>query len=92
VRAVVVAKGGTSPTEQDIIDFSQDKLARYKQPRSVLFTNVLPRNATGKVPKSDLREKFDSVGVEDGQHEVGPGRGRSGRHVRAQAADGTGPR
>ena len=57
VRAVVVAKGGTSPTEQDIIDFTRDKLARHKQPRSVLFTDVLPRNAAGKVLKSDLREK-----------------------------------
>jgi fatty-acyl-CoA synthase len=92
VRAVVVAKDGTSPTEQDIIDFTQDKLARYKRPRSVLFTDVLPRNAAGKVLKPDLRENFDRVDVEDGQHQAAPGRARSGRRVRAQAADGAGPR
>ena len=57
VRAVVVVKDGTTLTEQDVIDFSQDKLARYKQPKSVVFVDVLPRNPAGKVLKFDLREK-----------------------------------
>ncbi len=57
VRAVVVPKDGVSLTEQDVIDFSQDKLARYKQPKSVVFVDVLPRNPAGKVLKFDLREK-----------------------------------
>ena len=57
VRAVVVPKDGVTLTEQDVIDFSQDKLARYKQPKSVVFIDVLPRNPAGKVLKFDLREK-----------------------------------
>jgi fatty-acyl-CoA synthase len=57
VRAVVVRKDGMSLTEQEVIDFSQDKLARYKQPKSVVFIDVLPRNPAGKVLKFDLREK-----------------------------------
>ena len=57
VRAVVVRKDGVSLTEQDVIEFSQDKLARYKQPKSVVFIDVLPRNPAGKVLKFDLREK-----------------------------------
>jgi acyl-CoA synthetase (AMP-forming)/AMP-acid ligase II len=40
-----------------VIDFSQDRLARYKPPRSVVFIDVLPRNPAGKVLKFDLREK-----------------------------------
>jgi acyl-CoA synthetase (AMP-forming)/AMP-acid ligase II len=57
VRAVVVPKEGVSLTEQDVIEFSKDKLARYKQPRSVVFIDVLPRNPAGKVLKFDLRER-----------------------------------
>jgi len=57
VRAVVVRKEGVPLTEQEVIDFSQDKLARYKQPKSVVFVDVLPRNPAGKVLKFDLREK-----------------------------------
>jgi acyl-CoA synthetase (AMP-forming)/AMP-acid ligase II len=56
VRAIVVPKDGASLTEQDVIEFSQDKLAGYKQPRSVVFIDVLPRNPAGKVLKFDLRE------------------------------------
>jgi len=58
VRAVVVVKEGASLTEQDVIAFAEGKLARFKQPKSVMFTDTLPRNPTGKVIKFELREKF----------------------------------
>jgi acyl-CoA synthetase (AMP-forming)/AMP-acid ligase II len=58
VRAVVVAKEGAALTEQGVIDFTEGKLARYKQPKSVTFTEALPRNPAGKVIKFELREKF----------------------------------
>ena len=58
VRAVVVVKEGESLTEQEVIDFTQDRLARYKQPKSVVFTDLLPRNPAGKVVKFELRERF----------------------------------
>ena len=64
VRAIVVLKDGVSLTEQDVIDFSQDKLARYKQPKSVVFVDVLPRNPAGKVLKFDLREQHGHPIVE----------------------------
>jgi fatty-acyl-CoA synthase len=69
VCAIVVAKPGTSPTEQDIKDFSKDKLARYKQPHTVVFTDVLPRNPAGKVLKFELRERFGGASVEQVQRE-----------------------
>ena len=64
VRAVVVPKEGASLTEQEIIEFSQDKLARYKQPKSVVFIDILPRNPAGKVLKFDLRERHGQPIVE----------------------------
>ena len=72
VRAIVVPKDGVSLTEQDVIDFTHDKLARYKQPKSVVFIRVLPRNPAGKVLKFDLRETHGQPIVEtksSAQHE-----------------------
>jgi acyl-CoA synthetase (AMP-forming)/AMP-acid ligase II len=64
VRAIVVPKDGVSLTEEEIIEFSHDKLARYKQPKSVVFIDVLPRNPAGKVLKFDLREQHGQPIVE----------------------------
>jgi fatty-acyl-CoA synthase len=58
VRAIVVVKPGASLSEQDVIVHTQGRLARFKQPRSVVFTDVLPRNPAGKVLKFELRERF----------------------------------
>ena len=65
VRAVVVVKEGETLTEADVIEFTQGKLARYKQPKSVKFTDMLPRNPAGKVIKFELREKFGQPMTED---------------------------
>ncbi|MFV2194942.1 acyl-CoA synthetase [Nocardiopsis sp. LOL_012] len=54
-RAVVVPKPGSSPTEAGILSHFEGRLARYKVPKSVVFANTLPRNATGKLRKADLR-------------------------------------
>ena len=43
-----------------VLDFCQEKLARYKIPKSVDFVDVLPRNAAGKVLKRELREKYQA--------------------------------
>ncbi len=37
----------------------KDNLARYKVPREIVFLDELPRNATGKVLKKDLKERDD---------------------------------
>ena len=45
-------------TEQALIDWTRDKLAGYKRPRSVDFLDALPRNASGKLLKRKLREPY----------------------------------
>jgi fatty-acyl-CoA synthase len=58
-RAVVVpADPGTPPTEDEIIAWCRERLASYKKPTSVVVTDALPRNATGKVVKPALRERY----------------------------------
>lgn len=59
-RAYVVRRPGSSLTEADVIAFARERLANYKAPRQVAFTEVLPRNASGKVLKNDLRSTVPS--------------------------------
>jgi acyl-CoA synthetase (AMP-forming)/AMP-acid ligase II len=54
LRAVVVLREGVSLTEDDIRSAVKQDLARYKVPRDVIFTDELPRTATGKVLKREL--------------------------------------
>jgi fatty-acyl-CoA synthase len=63
VRAIVVAKPGATPTAEAIIEYTQGRLARYKQPRSVVFIDALPRNPAGKVLKFELRDRVGHAEV-----------------------------
>jgi fatty-acyl-CoA synthase len=55
-KAFVVLKQGQEATEEEIIDFCKEHIARFKAPASVEFTE-LPKTSTGKVQKFVLREK-----------------------------------
>jgi fatty-acyl-CoA synthase len=55
-RAVVVLREGQQLTEAGLLAHLDGRLARYKIPRSVVFSPGLPRSAAGKVLKSRLRE------------------------------------
>src|SRR5207302_11077918 len=72
VRAVVVLKEGATHTEQEIIEFTQGRLARFKQPKSVVFATLLPRNPAGKVIKFELREKYGQPMSDDAVEEPAP--------------------
>lgn len=54
--AFVVASDGVTLDEKALHDFVREKLADYKVPRHFRFLPALPRNATGKVLKTALRE------------------------------------
>ncbi len=58
VKAVVVLKAGHAPDAQSILDYARQRIAGYKAPKSVDFAEALPRNATGKVLKRDLRAPY----------------------------------
>lgn len=59
-RAVVVLKEGQSLTEKEVIKHCGGKLANYKIPKSVLFVESIPHNATGKILKNELRQQYGS--------------------------------
>jgi acyl-CoA synthetase (AMP-forming)/AMP-acid ligase II len=56
VKAIVVASTEIEPAE--IIEFCRRHLAGYKSPRTVDFVDALPRNASGKILKNQLREPY----------------------------------
>ena len=56
--AVVAVKEGQNVTADAIIDHLKGSLAKYKIPKTVAFTDQLPRNAAGKVLKNNLREAY----------------------------------
>jgi fatty-acyl-CoA synthase len=56
-KAFIVLKPNALVTEQELIDFCRFRLAHFKVPRSVQFVPTLPKTATGKVLKKDLRSK-----------------------------------
>ncbi|NQV80740.1 MAG: AMP-binding protein, partial [Alphaproteobacteria bacterium] len=53
--AFVALRAGKVATEQDIIDFCRERMAHFKAPRTVVFTE-LPKTSTGKIQKFKLRE------------------------------------
>ncbi|CAM5559933.1 MULTISPECIES: FadD3 family acyl-CoA ligase [Streptomyces] len=56
-KAYVVRRPGAALTSDDVIAWSRREMANYKVPRSVEFVRSLPRNASGKVLKGELRGK-----------------------------------
>jgi fatty-acyl-CoA synthase len=62
VHAVIVPHDGTTLKENDLIEWSKDRLAGYKRPRSYSFIaeSEMPRNATGKVLHRELKKMLTS--------------------------------
>ncbi|MEU6773522.1 acyl-CoA synthetase [Streptomyces sp. NPDC046759] len=56
VTAIVVPRGEV--TEDQLITHVKEKLAPFKAPKRVLFVDELPRNASGKILKRELRDRF----------------------------------
>jgi len=56
VTAVVVPRGDV--TEAELLAHARENLAHFKAPKRVLFVEELPRNASGKILKRELRDRF----------------------------------
>jgi acyl-CoA synthetase (AMP-forming)/AMP-acid ligase II/uncharacterized membrane protein len=63
LKAFVVTKGSSAPSEDQIKKHVKSSLAGYKVPREVEFMDELPRNATGKILKRELAEKEEEAGA-----------------------------
>lgn len=58
IRAVIIAKEGTEPTAEEIMEFCKVRMAGYKKPRSVVFAKEFPISPIGKVLRAKIREMY----------------------------------
>lgn len=58
VRAICVASDGASPSEQQVIDFVGERIARYKRPRAVVFAAALPKKADGTNDRDRIKQLY----------------------------------
>jgi acyl-CoA synthetase (AMP-forming)/AMP-acid ligase II len=58
ILAFVVLREGHSVAADELIAFARARIAGYKVPRKIEVLDALPRNASGKVLKKDLREPY----------------------------------
>ncbi|MFJ3189024.1 acyl-CoA synthetase [Streptomyces halstedii] len=56
VTAIVVLRDDA--TESELIEHARERLAHFKAPKRVVFVDELPRNASGKILKRELRDRF----------------------------------
>ena len=66
--AIIQLKEGFTCTEEEINQFCM-KLPRYKRPRKIIFAEV-PRNATGKIEKPKLRERYGAARLVAAENEL----------------------
>jgi acyl-CoA synthetase (AMP-forming)/AMP-acid ligase II len=62
VHAVIVLHDGAKLKESDLVEWSKDRMAGYKRPRTYAFIaeSEMPRNATGKVLHRELKKRYTS--------------------------------
>jgi acyl-CoA synthetase (AMP-forming)/AMP-acid ligase II len=58
VKAIITPAAGSDPSEADLIAYCQERLAKFKCPTSVDRIDVIPRNPSGKVLKTELRKPY----------------------------------
>lgn len=61
VTAVVVTTGSAELTEAGVLEVLEQRLAKFKLPKRVIFADDLPRNTMGKVQKNLLREAYGDL-------------------------------
>ncbi|WP_370409669.1 fatty acyl-CoA synthetase [Streptomyces fradiae] len=58
VTAFVVPRPETGVTEAELLAHAREKLAHFKAPKRIVLVDALPRNASGKILKRELRDRF----------------------------------
>lgn len=61
VTAIIIKEQNSDITENDIMEYLKEKIARFKQPNKFFFLDELPRNTMGKVQKKALRDTYHNT-------------------------------
>lgn len=57
----MVLRDGEDVTEDDIVRFCRERLAGFKVPKYVVLVDGLPKNASGKILKRELRDRYAAL-------------------------------
>jgi fatty-acyl-CoA synthase len=68
-RAVIKLRNGASLTEQQLSEHLNGRLARYKIPKSIEFVDEMPRTASGKIKKAELRKVTAAIALIAGKEQ-----------------------
>lgn len=71
VHAVVALKPGAQATAEELIEYCKERVAAYKYPRTIEFRDSLPKTATGKILKRELRPQQQQPAASEPQESVG---------------------
>ena len=63
---ICIAKEGRQPSESDVLEFMEGKVAKWWMPNAVAFVDEIPHTATGKIQKIELRKQFSEYSFPDG--------------------------
>jgi len=66
VKAVVVLKKGKTATEEEIINLCKQDLAHFKAPKSVDFVDSLPKTASGKIARKEIKDRYKASNLGKG--------------------------
>src|SRR5690606_29257995 len=61
VCAIVSLKNGAAASAEEVLAHLQGRLARYKQPKKIIFVEALPKNGAGKIDKLRLRKTYGAA-------------------------------
>ena len=56
IGVAIVPKEGKKLTEQELISWMKEKVAKFKVPKRVWFTDIMPKTATGKIQRKNVAE------------------------------------
>ena len=62
VAVIVPADANAAPDLAELVEWSRERLASYKKPTALFVVDELPRNASGKVVKPELRARYGGAG------------------------------
>jgi acyl-CoA synthetase (AMP-forming)/AMP-acid ligase II len=71
VAAAVVPAWGSSPSQEEVIEYCRSRLSAFKVPRKVFFLETLPKTGSGKISKKRLREVFGRRGIPPSEEQGG---------------------
>ena len=58
IASAIIIKSGETCSENDVLEYAQEKLAKLKKPKKIFFVEEIPKGATGKLQRNVLAKKF----------------------------------